>query len=106
MDDRIVKESLKEGAWKEGIEEWKKDVKKEDMNLIKELQLLDNFEFFWDDNVDRVGYEAPSIPSDWKAKEYSDIVESWAQVSRINVGLNELGEKVRKILEEDYLEID
>lgn len=105
MDDSIVKQNLKKGAWDEGLAKWKEEIDNKDLELVRKLDLLEEFEFFWDENVDRVGYEAPSIPSDWKAKEYSDVIESWAQVSRINVGLNELGSIVREILEEKYLDL-
>ncbi|MDY6779228.1 MAG: hypothetical protein SV760_01500 [Halobacteria archaeon] len=100
IDDGTVREVLDDGNWDEAVEEWKRDseLDSDDVSLVETAELLDDF---WDAEVNRVGYEAPSIPRDWKEKDYADDVEGWSQVSRINMQLSELGEKARQKVEEE-----
>ncbi len=106
MDDEKLRDLLDDGVWEDAIVRWRDDgdLSREDYELIRDIDLLDEYEFFWDEEVDRVGYECPSIPKDWKTESYSDRIDSWAQVSRINMALNELGNTVREIVEEEILD--
>ena len=107
LDDETVHRYLEDGVWSRSLEEWRKESKlgETDMELVEELGLIEEFEFFWDDDFDRVGYEAPSIPKDWKSQEYSDAIKSWGQVSKINMAMSELGEKAREIIETEKLDL-
>lgn len=87
--------------WEDALEDWREELEEADIELVERIGLLDEYEFFWDDEFDRVGYEAPSLPKDWKTHDYADDVESWAQVSRINVAMSDLGQELRERVEED-----
>lgn len=102
MDDSTVRNAVEE-AWSDAVTEWRREssLDEDDLALVEELGLLEEFEYFWDEEFERVGYEAPAIPKDWKTKPYSDEVGSWAQVSKINMALNDLGTKVRVRVEEE-----
>lgn len=104
MDDESVREHVDE-VWRSRADDWMEDELDEDeRRVVEELGLLEEFEYFWDGDVDRVGYEAPSIPRDWKNR-YDDVIDSWGQVSKINMALGELGESVREEVE-DRLDVE
>ncbi len=104
MDDESVREHVDE-VWSGRVDDWMQDELDEDERVVvEELGLLEEFEYFWDGDVDRVGYEAPSIPRDWKNR-YDDVIDSWGQVSKINMALGELGESVREEVE-DRLDVE
>ncbi|MFP4633136.1 MAG: hypothetical protein ACOCT0_00575 [Halobacteriota archaeon] len=96
---------LVDEVWGDAVESWVDDELEDgDMEAVEQLGLLDEFEFFWDADVDRVGYESPAIPRDWK-NEHDDVLDSWAQVSRLNVALDGLGQRVRERVE-SRLDVD
>ncbi|EJN61224.1 hypothetical protein [Halogranum rubrum] len=99
-------EFLREGAWDQAFDEWAAhtDVTPEEWNIVLELDLLKQFDFFWDDFADRVGYHAPGLPQDWKERKLHPELTSWGQVSSINAGLTELGQVVSETLKEDYID--
>jgi hypothetical protein len=101
-----LEEFLEEGAWEEAFELWAQDtdVSEEEWAIVLDLGLLEQFDFFWDDFADRVGYHAPGIPEDWKVREVHPDIESWSEVSAINAGLTELGQVVCEVLKEDYID--
>ncbi len=99
MDDDTVRDHV-EDVWEEMVERWmQEELGEGEREVVDELDLLEGFEYFWDGDVGRVGYDAPSIPRDWK-NEYGDIIDGWSQVSKINMSLGELGEDVRLTVEE------
>lgn len=100
LDDQKVRARV-EHHWDDALEGWRDELEDADLELVERIGLLDEYEFFWDDAFDRVGYEAPSLPKDWKTRDYADDVESWAQVSRINVAMSDLGQELRERVEED-----
>lgn len=97
---------LEDGAWEEAWDRWADhtDLSEAEFSVIEELDLLEDFDFFWDDFANRVGYHAPGIPEDWKHREYHDQLTSWEQVSNINASLTELGQIVSDVLKDDYVE--
>jgi hypothetical protein len=100
LDDEKVRDAV-EDHWDDALGDWRDDLKPADLGLVERVGLLGDYEFFWDAEFDRVGYEAPSIPSDWKARDYAEDVESWAQVSRINTSLSDLGQELRERVEDE-----
>lgn len=100
LDDEKVIESVEE-HWEDALEDWRDELEEADIELVERIGLLDEYEFFWDAEFDRVGYEAPSLPKDWKTRDYADDVDSWAQVSRINVAMSDLGQELRERVEDD-----
>jgi len=101
MEDETVRDAA-ERYWDEVFDDWADELEDGDMDLIETAGLLDDYEFFWDAEFERVGYEAPSVPKDWKARDYADEVQGWSQVSRLNVALDELGQTIRERIEDEY----
>lgn len=97
---------LREGAWVEAFEQWAAtaSIGEAEWRIVEELDLVDRFDFFWDDFADRVGYHAPGIPETWKEREVHPDLKNWGQVSGINAGLTELGQVVCEVLKENYID--
>jgi len=100
LNDEKVIECVEE-HWEDALADWRDELEQADIELVEEIGLLGEYEFFWDAEFDRVGYEAPSLPKDWKTRDYADNVGSWAQVSRINVAMSDLGQALRERVEDD-----
>ena len=101
-----LQEYLEEGAWERAFEEWAEhsDIDEQEWGIVTDLGLIRQFDFFWDDFADRVGYHAPGLPEDWKEREIHPDLDSWGTVSGINAGLTELGQVVSEVLKEEYIE--
>ena len=99
-------EFLRDGAWDQAFAEWSEhtDVTGEEYDIVRDLDMLREFDFFWDDFAGRVGYHAPGIPEDWQERDYHPDIDSWNAVSSINAGLTELGQIVCDVLESDYID--
>ena len=97
---------LREGAWEQSFYEWAEhtDLDEDEYDIVRDLGLIQEFDFFWDDFADRVGYHAPGIPEDWKVKEYHEDLDSWNTVSGINAAMTELGQIACDVLEDDYID--
>lgn len=101
-----LNEYLDAGAWVDAWAEWEAttDLRLDEYEIIRDLGLFEDFDFFWDDFADRVGYHAPGIPEDWQEKQYHPDLDTWNTVSGINAALTELGQIVSDILKDDYIE--
>jgi hypothetical protein len=97
---------LREGAWETAFEEWAADasLSADEWAVVRDLELVSHFDFFWDDFADRVGYHAPGLPEDWQERDLHPDLESWATVSGINAGLTELGQRVCEVLKAEYVD--
>ena len=97
---------LEAGAWEEAFDAWAAStaVTAEEFAIAEELGLIAEFDFFWDDFANRVGYHAPGIPEDWRERDIHPAVDSWATVSSINAGLTELGQVVCDVLKDEYID--
>lgn len=110
MGDEYRREELQgfldAGAWEEAFGEWAEhaDVDETEWAIVRELELTREFDFFWDDFADRVGYHAPGLPEDWKHRDLHPDLDSWATVSAINAGLTELGQTVCEMLKAEYID--
>jgi len=99
---------LQDGAWAEAFEQWAEQTElgPDAYQIATELELLDDFDFFWDDFADRVGYHAPGLPEDWKARNLHPELDAWNTVSAINASLTELGRAVSDHLKAEYVDWD
>lgn len=99
-------EFLAAGAWEEAFTAWRADtdVTETEFAIVRDLDLLARFDFFWDDFADRVGYHAPGLPEDWKERDLHPDLDSWQRVSSINAGLTELGQTVCDVLKSEYID--
>ena len=97
---------LREGAWAEAFEQWASgsSLTRDEWDIVRDMELVSEFDFFWDDFADRVGYHAPGLPEDWKERDLHPQLDSWATVSGINAGLTELGQVVSEVLKEEYID--
>jgi hypothetical protein len=97
---------LAAGAWEEAFAAWRAetDVTETEFAIVRDLELLTQFDFFWDDFADRVGYHAPGLPEDWKERDLHPDLDSWRRVSSINAGLTELGQTVCDVLKSEYID--
>jgi hypothetical protein len=97
---------LHEGAWEESFDRWAEDtgLDEREFETALDLDLFAEFDFFWDDFADRVGYHAPGIPEDWKVRDIHPDIDSWNAVSSINASLTELGQVVCDVLESEYVD--
>jgi hypothetical protein len=101
-----IEEFLRGGAWQSAFEEWaaRTEMTDEEFEIVRDLELLSQFDFFWDSHADRVGYHAPGLPQDWKERDIHPNIDSWGTTSAINAGLTELGQLVCEVLKEDYID--
>ena len=101
-----IKAFLRDGAWDRAFEEWAAhtDMDGTEFAIVTDLDLLREFDFFWDSYADRVGYHAPGIPEDWQQRDFHPDLDSWGTVSAINAGLTELGQVVCEVLKAEYID--
>lgn len=97
---------LNDGAWDEAFEEWaaRTDLGGREWEIVRDLELTREYDFFWDDFAGRVGYHAPGLPDDWRERDLHPGLESWETVSAINAGLTELGQTVCDVLKGEYID--
>jgi len=97
---------LHDGAWQRAFEDWADDtdMDEDDFAVATDLGLFEEFDFFWDDFADRVGYHAPGLPEDWRERDIHPALDSWGRVSAINAGLTELGQVVCVVLKNEYID--
>jgi len=97
---------LREGAWEQAFDEWaeRTDLSDEEFEIVADLELVRQFDFFWDDFAQRVGYHAPGLPEDWRERNLHPDLDSWDTVSGINAGMAELGRTVSDTLKADYID--
>jgi hypothetical protein len=101
-----LEQFLREGAWEESFDRWADDTEmtESDFEIMLDLGMIGEFDFFWDSFAERVGYHAPGIPEDWKERNYHPDIESWGTVSSINASLTELGQIVCDVLKDEYID--
>lgn len=101
-----LEEFLRDGAWDRAWDEWAAhtDVDDDEFAIVRDLEMIRQFDFFWDGFAERVGYHAPGIPEDWKERDLHPELDSWSTVSSINAGLTELGQIVCDVLKEEYID--
>jgi hypothetical protein len=89
-------EALDAGAWEDAFEKWAADASldTEQWEIVTDLGLIEEFDFFWDSFAGRVGYHAPGLPEDWRERDIPPAIYSWGTVSGINAGLTEFGQVV------------
>nr|WP_256398697.1 hypothetical protein [Haloarchaeobius litoreus] len=99
-----VEDLLQEGAWKEGFNEWTEytSLDEAQVRLVDDLGLFQAFDFYWDPTEDRLRFDAPTVPDDWRELDATESLSS-STVSMIDGALDDLGRVVQEVLE-DYIE--
>ena len=97
---------LHEGAWEEAFSQWAADTAlgEAEFAIVEDLDLIQEFDFFWDDFADRVGYHAPGLPENWRERNIHPDLDSWGMVSGINAAMTELGQQVCDVLKDEYID--
>ncbi|MFB6124503.1 MAG: hypothetical protein ABEJ59_00920 [Halanaeroarchaeum sp.] len=101
-----IEEMLEAGAWPAGFGEWSEhtDLTVEDWAIVTDLELVNEFDFWWNAEDERVRYDSPTIPDEWaEDPEYPELT-SLVQISAINVALDELGQTVQDRLQQEYVD--
>jgi hypothetical protein len=95
---------LEDGAWERAFDDWSASTELEEVEfqIAADLGLFEQFDFFWDEFVSRVGYHAPGIPEDWRERDLHPGLDDWETVSTINAELAELGRVTGEILTDEY----
>ena len=103
-----LQEFLESGAWNEAFEKWAAEapMNEDEFSIATDLDMFFQFDFFWDDFADRVGYHAPGLPEDWRERDIHPDLDSWGTVSAINAGLTEFGQTVCDVLKDEYIDWD
>ncbi len=101
-----IEEYLQAGAWNQAFVEWEEGTSMDgsEFQIVTDLGLIEEFDFFWDSYAERVGYHAPGIPENWQEMDIHPDLDSWGTVSGINAGLTELGQMVCDVLKDEYIE--
>ena len=96
-----LEDLLQEGAWQEGFNEWAEytDLDEAQVRTVSDLGLFQVFDFYWDPTDDRLRFDAPSVPGDWRERDATESFDS-STVSLINAELQDLGRSVQETLEE------
>jgi hypothetical protein len=99
-----LEDLLQEGAWSEGFEEWAAytDLEEDHVRIVGELDLFRAFDFYWDPTEDRLRFDAPTLPDDWRERAATESLDT-GTVSMIDTALQDLGRAVSETLE-DYVE--
>jgi hypothetical protein len=99
-------DALEDGAWQAAFESWaaETDIDETTWTIVTDLELIGEFDFFWDTFAGRVGYHAPGLPENWRERGLHPDLDSWERVSGINAGLTELGQRVCDVLVDEYLD--
>jgi len=99
-------EALEAGAWETAFEEWADETSlgESAWDIVTDLDLIAEFDFFWDSFAGRVGYHAPGLPENWRERELHPDLQSWETVSGINAALTERGQVVCDVLADESLD--
>jgi hypothetical protein len=99
-----LEDLLQEGAWVEGFDEWAEytDLDEGQARIVDDLGLFQAFDFYWDPTEDRLRFDAPAVPDDWRERDATESFDP-GTVSTVDNELQDLGRTVRDTLE-TYLE--
>lgn len=92
-----VRTALRAGAWRDGFEEWSETtyMTAEEFETVRQIQLFEEFDFYWVPATGDVGYRAPSVPASDRDR-FSD-----RGANGVDGELDELGRAVSEVLESD-----
>lgn len=99
-------EFLHDGAWEDAFDEWAEHtyLTNEEFQIVRDLGLVEEFDFYWNPSAEDVGYRAPAVP-DELPDTYDETLES-GDIQGIDEALDELGRTVSEMLENDYIHRD
>ncbi|WP_276254258.1 hypothetical protein [Halomontanus rarus] len=98
-------EFLREGAWADAFDEWREQtyVGEEEFQLVLDLGLIDEFDFYWNPSAADVGYRAPTLPESGTLSASDETLEE-IDAEGIEEELDDLGRTVSEVLENRYID--
>ncbi|MCU4973020.1 hypothetical protein OB955_09725 [Halobacteria archaeon AArc-m2/3/4] len=98
-------EFLREGAWADAFDEWREQtyMGEEEFQLVLDLGLIDEFDFYWNPSAADVGYRAPTLPESGTLSASDETLEE-VDAEGIEEELDELGRTVSEVLENRYID--
>jgi hypothetical protein len=99
-----IEDLLQEGAWTEGFNEWAEytDVDERQARAISDLGLFRAIDFYWDPTEDRLRFDVPEMPEDWRERDAIPALDS-DDLATIDTALTDLARTVYEVLE-DYVD--
>ncbi|MGM0398908.1 MAG: hypothetical protein ACQEQY_07930 [Halobacteriota archaeon] len=103
-----IETMLRDGAWARAYGEWADhtDLTEHDWAVVTDLDLTDDFDFWWNAEDEQVRYDPPVVPEDWTNRDVHPNLETHSQASAITRGLDELGQTVSDLLQQEYVDWD
>lgn len=100
-----IEAMLHDSAWKGAFADWRghTDLLEAEWQIVLDLELIQEFDFWWDGAAEQIRYTPPVIPEDWRDRDLHPELDEWATVSAINSALDELGQIVADLLEAEYV---
>lgn len=97
---------LEDGAWEAAFDEWAETtyLTEAEFQVVLDLDLIDEFDFYWNPSAEDVGYRAPTLSED--TLELDDETIEQVDVEGIEEELDSLGRTVSEVLENDYIHRD
>jgi len=97
---------LENAAWPRAFGEWSEhtDLTEADWAIVLDLELIEQFDFYWNADDEQIRYESPTIPEDWEDRDIHPDLRTYVQVSAINDSLDALGQTVTDLLQQEYVD--
>ena len=97
-----IEEILHDGVWNEAIEEWAEytDLTEEEFTILVDLGLFRQYDVFWDSTEEHLGFEAPTLPDDWKELVSIQPTDVNGFPMRAETELSDLGHTIVEMLED------
>jgi len=96
-----IEDLLQEGAWTEGFNEWAEytDLDERQARAVDDLGLFRAVDFYWDPTEDRLRFDVPEMPGDWRERDAAPALDS-DDLATIDTALTDLARTVYEVLEE------
>lgn len=93
-----LEEMLRDGAWTEAVTEWVAytDLSEREFRLIRDADLFERMDVFWDPTENQIRFEAPSPPPELETQPRLG--------AKISTEMSDLGQIVLKTLEDSYID--
>lgn len=97
---------LQDGAWNEAFEEWAEytDLNEEEFQVIRDLGLIQQLDIFWDPSEERLRFEAPVVPEDWRDRLDVTPPDTEDLAPRLEGEPMDLGHTVVEMLDDGYVD--
>jgi len=101
-----IETMLHDSAWSRAFGEWAEhtDLTEWDWGVVTDLDLTDEFDFWWNADDEQVRYDPPEVPADWTTRDVHPNLENHSQASAITRALDQLGQTVSDLLQQEYVD--